>query len=64
MREADSVEVLRARCCCGKTWERRADASNLPRENNIGILNGAIGAHEFTHDWKDEQYDISRGWSE
>lgn len=63
MSDRQSGEVLRASCSCGKEWERPADESNLPRENNVRILNGAIGAHEFTHEWKGEEFEITRRWS-
>ncbi|GGL55002.1 hypothetical protein [Halocalculus aciditolerans] len=57
-------EVYRATCSCGKVVvERDADAANLPRENNRSIAESAVGAHEFTHEWRDETVEIERSWS-
>ncbi|MCD2199095.1 hypothetical protein LPA44_04170 [Halobacterium sp. KA-4] len=58
-------DIYRATCSCGDVVvERLADASNLPRENNREIAESVCGVHAFTHEWKDEDYSISKGWTD
>ncbi|MFC3476268.1 hypothetical protein [Halobacterium litoreum] len=63
--DENTVEVFRATCSCGEVVvERDADRANLPREVNLEIAESVVGAHEFTHQWRSEEYTISRGWTD
>jgi hypothetical protein len=54
--------MFKAHCTCGWSLERERDAANLLEENNRSIVDSAVDAHEFAHEFKEDGHETTRNW--
>lgn len=51
--------TYRMDCTCG--WEKEVENKD-PRIDYEGIADSVAGAHQFTHDFKEDGHEVRRRW--